>query len=79
MEDAFSTMCTSFADGGAEGVGKSVMADTEVSAFGGNMSQMGLWGQTDHRLYWKGFFSELLEPRESPVGVRGHLFAHGQS
>ena len=39
MEDAFSTMCTSFADVGAEGVGKSVTADTEVSAFEGNTSE----------------------------------------
>ena len=40
VEDAFSTMCTSFADVGAESGGKSVMTDTEVSAFEGNTSEV---------------------------------------
>lgn len=40
VEDVFSTMCTSFADVGAESGGKSVMGDTEVSVFEGNTSDV---------------------------------------
>lgn len=40
VEDVFSAMCTSFADVGAESGGKSVMADTEVSVFEGNSSDV---------------------------------------
>lgn len=38
--DVFSTMCTSFADVGVDGGGKSVMVDTEASAFEGNASEV---------------------------------------
>lgn len=39
LVDVFSTMCTSFADVGVDGGGKSVMADTEASTFEGNASE----------------------------------------
>lgn len=39
VEGVLSTLCNSFADVGAEGGGKSVMADIEVSELEGNTSE----------------------------------------